>query len=59
MCNFIVGEDLKVDCLSCSHFRSYKDIYEDDFEPWEFGLCDEVVSEMVGDDMVCDLFKKR
>lgn len=52
--------DLKRDCTSCKSFYSYADKYEDELEPFEFGTCDKRIDgEMVGEEMICDLFESK
>ena len=59
MCNFRDTTDLKHDCTSCKSFTSYAVEYEDDLEPYELGRCDKDIAEMVGEEMVCDLWDSR
>ena len=59
MCNFRDTTDLKHDCTSCKSFTSYAAEYDDDLEPYELGRCDKYIAEMVGEEMVCDLWDSR
>lgn len=57
MCNFRETKE-KNDCTYCEHFYSYQAAYEDELEPAEYGTCPNV-DDMVGEGMICDLFKNR
>ncbi len=56
MCNFRNTSNLEHDCTSCKNFTSYMAEYEDDLEPSELGTCPNV-DDMVGEEMVCDLYE--
>lgn len=57
MCNFRETSDNKHDCTSCIYFTSYATEYEDELEPYEFGRCGKDIDEMVGEEMICDLWE--
>jgi len=59
MCNLRDTTDNTHDCTSCVNFTSYATEFKDELEPPELGKCAKDVAEMVGVDMVCDLWANR
>lgn len=46
-------------CKDCEHFQSYRQAYEDEFEPVECGFCreSEIECHVSADEESCSLFK--
>lgn len=43
-------------CRNCKNFYCYRDMYEDDLEPSDFGEC-EISKECISEDDSCDKFE--
>jgi len=53
--------DVKRSCLTCKYFHSWEDIYEDELEPFDSGLCKYEESDNynkgVGENDDCEYYK--